>query len=277
MALVFGIMATIMAMGWLRGQSAKQQQVAVKMAPVVVAARDIGAALALTPETLTVQQWPLANRPKGGFGSVGELKDRVAGSSFGVGEPILETKLAPRGVAPGLTALVAPNKRAMTVKVDEAAGVAGFLSPDNRVDVLITVNRGDYGKDPISRIVLQDLRILGIGQRIESKPGEKPQVVPTVTLEVTPEEGERLALAAQEGHLALVLRGQKDKEIAVTSGVTVSRLLGDVGAPGALVGPPTVPGEEGLAAERPALAPPRVSAGHTVEIFRRLKKDTVNF
>ena len=92
------------------------------------------------------------------------------------------------------------------------------MAPDNRVDVLVTIDKGEYNKNPLSRVLLQNLRVLGTGQRIENRPGDKPQVVPTVTLEVSPEEGERLALAAQEGRISLVLRGQEDNKLVAHPG-----------------------------------------------------------
>jgi pilus assembly protein CpaB len=125
-----------------------------------------------------------------------------------------------------MTALVSPGKRAMTVKVDEASGVAGFVIPNNRVDVVVSINRGEFSKDPFARVVLENLRVLGAGQRIiEKQPDGKPQVVPTVTLEVNPVEGERLALASQEGHLSLVLRSQRDETPVTTKGMKTSRLF----------------------------------------------------
>jgi pilus assembly protein CpaB len=152
--------------------------------------------------------------------------------------------------------------RAMTVKVDEASGVAGFLNPDNRVDVVVTVNKGDFDKDPVSKVVLQNLRVLGTGQRIEKRLGEKPQVVPTVTLEVTPEEGERLALATREGMISLVLRNQQDDQVVHTAGVRTSTLLGEVTRPGPVQ-------------EDPGNSPP--STLYSVEVIRRLTKETMTF
>jgi len=155
-----------------------------------------------------------------------EVAGRVVVLPLGAGEPILEPKLAPKGTPPGMTALVSPGKRAMTVKVDEASGVAGFIVPNNRVDVLSSINRGEYSKDPFARVVLENLRVLGTGQKIvEKQPDGKPHVVPTVTLEVNPVEGERLALAAQEGHLSLVLRSQKDEAPVNTKGMKTSLLF----------------------------------------------------
>ncbi len=225
LALVFGAAATFMALGWLKGQSRKQARMDLQMRPVVVAAKDIEPALALAPDQVVVRHWPRDNCPRGSFARVEEVVGRVTAYPFGAGEPILEAKLAPKGVAPGLTALLDPEKRAMTVKVDEASGVAGFVCPDNRVDVVVTLKKGEYQDDPISKVVLQNLRVLGTGQRMEKRPGDKPQVVPTVTLEVTPEEGERLALAAREGSISLVLRNQNDRQIVRTQGVRIASLL----------------------------------------------------
>jgi pilus assembly protein CpaB len=228
MALVFGATATFMALGWMKTQSQRQVQQApqLPMTPVAVAAKDIDAAQAIRVEQLSLIQWPQGTCPKGGFASVEGLAGRVAVMPMSAGEPILEAKLAPQGTPAGMVALVSPGKRAMTVKVDEASGVAGFVIPNNRVDVVGTNSRGDFSTDPIARIVLENVRVLGTGQKIvEKDPDGKPQVVPTVTLEVNPKEGERLALAAQEGHLSLVLRSQKDENPGVTKGIKISKLF----------------------------------------------------
>jgi pilus assembly protein CpaB len=239
LALVFGTTATVMALGWLKGQSQQQaqKQPAIKLRPVVVAAKDIEAAQSLAPEQVVIRHWPQESCPPGSFTRPEEVAGRVAASQFKAGEPILEVKLAPQGAMAGLTALLSPEKRAMTVKVDEASGVAGFLAPGNRVDVVVTIDKGDFNKDPVSKIALQNLKVLGTGQSIERRPGDKPQVVPTVTLEVTPEEGERLALAAREGHVSLALRNHLNQEAVPTSGVKTTHLVaGPAGLKGVLSG-----------------------------------------
>jgi|UniRef100_A0A7C3SI74 pilus assembly protein CpaB len=263
LALVFGALATFMALGWLKGQSRKQAGVNMEMKPIVVAAKDLDPASALGQDQVVVRHWPRENCPKGSFTRVEDVVGRVTAYPFGAGEPILEIKLAPQGVAPGLTALLDSEKRAMTVKVDEASGVAGFLSPDNRVDVVVTMEKGEYQKDPVAKVILQNLRVLGTGQRIEKRPGEKPQVVPTVTLEVTPQEGERLALAAKEGSIALVLRGQKDQEIVHTQGVRIASLLR--GAYPLMT--------DGNHAEEAAKGPAR----RQVEVIKGLQRQAVDF
>jgi pilus assembly protein CpaB len=92
--------------------------------------------------------------------------------------------------------------------------------------VVVIVDKGEYDKDPIAKLLFQNLKVLGTGQKLENRPGDKPQIVPTVTLEVTPEIGERLALAAQEGRISLVLRGRGDQQLVETLGVDASKLFG---------------------------------------------------
>lgn len=266
LALVFGTVATFMAMGWLKSQSQKVvQQKGPEMVPVVVAIKDVPPTVALAGEQLTVRLWPQDTAMAGKFSRPEEVLGRVTAIPLAAGEPVLENKLAPKGVIPGLTALLPPDKRAMTVKVDEASGVAGFLNPDNRVDVLVSVDKGDFNKDPISKVILQNLRVLGTGQRIEKTLGEKPQVVPTVTLEVTPAEGERLALAVREGMISLVLRNQQDDHVIPTLGVRTSTLLG-------------------RAIPNPEVQEPKVNKVasnsaplRTVEVIRRVTKESTNF
>jgi pilus assembly protein CpaB len=256
MALVFGATATFMALGWMKTQSQRQAKPIEKpMAPVVVAAKDIDAANALRVDQLSVAQWPKESCPKGGFVRIDEAAGRVTVLPLGAGEPILEPKLAPKGTPAGMVALVPPGKRAMTVKVDEASGVAGFIIPNNRVDVVVSINRGDFSKDPFARVVLENLRVLGTGQKIiEKQPDGRPQVVPTVTLEVSPEEGERLALAAQEGHISLVLRSQKDETPVTTKGIKTTRLF----------------------KSSPSGALAQDDEGPSVQIIRRQKVENVN-
>jgi pilus assembly protein CpaB len=149
----------------------------------------------------------------------------------------------------------------MTVKVDEASGVAGFLTPGSRVDVVVVVDKGEYSKDPLAKLLFQNLKVLGTGQKLETRPGDKPLIVPTVTLEVSPAQGERLALAAQEGRISLVLRGQGDEELVVTLGVDNSKLFGSPRTPIVPASPVAV-----------AVAP----AARTIEMIRGLDRSPVN-
>ncbi len=253
LSLVLGTMATFMATNWLKGQSQKQVKAPQDLlTSVVVAAKEIGSAVALGGDQLVVRHWPKESVPVGSFATVEDVMGRVTSYPFGPGEPILEVKLAPKGLPPGLTALVPTDKRAMTVRVDEASGVAGFLSPDNRVDVVVALDKGSYKEDPVAKIVLQNIRVMGTGQKIEKTLGDKPQVVPTVTLEVSPEEGEKLALASQEGSIRLILRSQKDQQIVPTSGSNTASLLTGMSKGGEV-------------------------SRTSVEIIRRMRRDPYNF
>jgi pilus assembly protein CpaB len=225
LAIGFATLASYMAMGWLKRQAAvqspKEQSTIVMVAKVAVPPTTL-----LTAEQVKTEVWHQDKAPQGSFNNLEQVVGRVTATSILPGDLIMENKLAPKGAFPGITALLSPNQRAMTVKVDEASGVAGFLTPGNRVDVVVVVDKGAYDKDPIAKLLFQNLKVLGTGQKLENLPGDKPQIVPTVTLEVTPEQGERLALAAQEGRISLVLRGQGDQLLVETLGADASKLFG---------------------------------------------------
>jgi pilus assembly protein CpaB len=261
LAVAFALLASYLALGWLKRQAAAQRPRPAKAALVVVAKTKVGQATALGAAQLKLDTWHQENPPPGAFDTIDQVVGRVTATSLMPGELIMESKLAPKGTAPGITALLGPNKRAMTVKVDEASGVAGFLAPGDWVDVVVIVDKGEYDKDPLAKVLFQNLKVLGTGQKLENRPGDKPQIVPTVTLEVTPEEGERLALAAQEGRISLVLRGQGDQQMVETRGVDASRLFGR---------PAKSPSPVVAAASS---APPR----RTVEVIRGIERQPVNF
>ncbi|MCL4500916.1 MAG: Flp pilus assembly protein CpaB [Deltaproteobacteria bacterium] len=260
LAALSGITASFV---WFMHQGGQPARLEPQTRTVLTAKRDIAPATLLSAEMMATTDWNRGNLPKGAFTSVAEIEGRVTALPMVEGDLLLEKKLAPKGTVPGLTALLSANKRAMTVKVDEASGVAGFVAPENRVDVLVTVDKGDYNKDPLSRVMLQNIRVLGTGQRIETRPGDKPQIVPTVTLEVSPAEGERLALAAQTGRISLVLRRQDDGRVVLTQGASAVSLFG----PAENSSPPV--------AEPNPVAP--APTKRMSEIIRGLQREPVNF
>jgi pilus assembly protein CpaB len=225
LAIGFATLATFMAWGYVKRQAAVAPP-KTKTSQVVVAKSAIDPASRVSEIQLKTEVWHQEKPPEGSFSSMKEVEGRVAGTLIMPGDLILENKLAPKGTVPGITALLSANQRAMTVKVDEASGVAGFLIPGNRVDVVVVVDKGEYNKDPLSKLLFQNLKVLGTGQKLETRPGDKPQIVPTVTLEVAPEQGERLALAAQEGKISLTLRGQGDQQLVETLGADASKVFG---------------------------------------------------
>jgi pilus assembly protein CpaB len=259
-AIASAMLASYMALGWLKRQAAVQPPKA-KTTIVVVAKIALDPTKLLSAEELKTEVWHQEKPPPGSFNNLEQVVGRVTATSIPPGDLITENKLAPKGTTLGITALLSPNQRAMTVKVDEASGVAGFLAPGNRVDVVVVVDKGKYNKDPLAKLIFQNLKVLGTGQKLENSPGDKPQIVPTVTLEVTPDEGERLALAAQEGRISLVVRGQGDQQLVETLGAEASRLFGR-------------PKKASPEAAVPAAAQPN---NRMVEVIRGIEREPTNF
>jgi pilus assembly protein CpaB len=193
---------------------------------VVVAAADITPGTALSGAQIKSIDWPQAVIPPKSISSPREIDGRVAMVPIPQGNPILLSMLAPEGTAAGLSGTLADGKRALTVKVDEVAGVAGFIHPGDHVDVLmdLAIREAD-AQEHFSKTILHDIVVLTAGQTWEQKGDNKPVVVSTVTLELTPEESEVLNLASNEGKIRLALRNRNNKTIAQTPGVTTSFLV----------------------------------------------------
>lgn len=206
----------IFASRWL------EEQGSLATVKVVVAKAEIPAGSPITPELVTLADWPRSSKPVGAYENVAPIKDRVISAAVAAGEPILESKLAAVGSKGGLSAVITPGKRALTVKVNEIVGVAGFTLPGNYVDVM--VNTQDEREKPISKIVLKKILVLAVAQEAERDP-TKPKVVNAVTLELGPQDVEKLDLARSIGSLSLVLRNQLDVDELVTDGARRKDLL----------------------------------------------------
>lgn len=220
LAVLAGLVAMLMAARLMGNQGSKATGIAV-------AAVDVMPGTVLTAEMVKLVDWPSSNLPKGAVGDAKALAGRVVKASLLTGEPLLESRLAPVGSKGGLSALLAPGKRAITVKVNEVVGVSGFAVPGNYVDVLVNTKSGaGNGNDPmISKIVLERMLVLAVAQEVE-RDATKPKVVGAVTLEATPEQAEALDLARNIGSLSLVLRNQSEVETAGTLGATRADVLG---------------------------------------------------
>lgn len=227
-ALIFGLLAAYAVKQFLQQKEAEIQQARGQLEQVVVAAMDIPAGESLSQNRVRTVMWPKASLPPGVIFDPSLAVGRLAVKDLVVGEPVLESKLAPKDVTTGvMTFLIPSGMRAATVGVDQVSGVSGFILPNSHVDVIVTTQ--PPGGVKVSRTVLQNIRVLAIGQILDQKEG-KPVPVPTVTLAVAPGEAEMLALASTEGHLQLVLRKYGDQEEVSTRGVTISRLLSPPGA-----------------------------------------------
>ena len=223
-SIVLGLMATAFAVTWV------SQKGSIAANKVVVAAMDIELGSRLNPQMLTSVDWPSGSVPQGAFADLQSLQDRVVKTSIQRGEAILDAKLAPLGTQGGLSAVIAQGKRAMTVRVNDVVGVAGFALPGNYVDVMVSAQQdraGANGKEneQISKTVLTNVLVLAVAQEA-GRDDTKPKVVNAVTLELTPEDAEKLDLARNIGALSLVLRNQIDKGNNQTAGVRKADLLG---------------------------------------------------
>ena len=229
-ALIFGVLAAVSVSKYLSSAQAftkNLNKVAVAKVAIPIGSKIIA-------EQLMVVQFPKESTPDGAFDSTEKLVGRVAVVNIAAREPITETRLAAEGTAAGLAAIIPEGYRAMTVKVDDAAGISGFIQPGTLVDVVVTIDpEGIARQDPISKIVLQNIKVLASGQNIDKPKDEREATaVKAVTLQVTPEQAEKLALAASEGKLQLVMRSQIDQGDEKTTGVNKRNLLGgDIAKP----------------------------------------------
>jgi pilus assembly protein CpaB len=219
LALLLGLAAVALASRWLlRATPAAPNR-------IIVAASDISLGQRLTPEMLKALDWPADNMPRGALRDSAKLVGRVVRTSVLRDEPLSEAKLAPVGTLGGLSALIAEGKRAITVRVNDVVGVAGFALPGNFVDILVNTQSAASGSEhAISRIVLERILVLAVAQEV-GRDETRPRVVNAVTLEVTPAQAESIDLARSVGTLSLVLRNQVDPLPGVTSGATKNTLL----------------------------------------------------
>ncbi len=224
-AALCGVLAVFLTRSWLHAQM-PGEIAGVQTIPVVVAAVGLPAGVELAARQVDVVDWPKDNLPPGTLNAPHAVNSRVLRRALIEGEPVLESALLPVGSDAGLTPLISENHRAMSVKVDAVVGVAGFIKPGSHVDVLATVRRVDFHKPvPESHIILQDLRVLAIDQTLEKADRGKAEIVSVVTLEVDPNESQKLAYAVANGTLQLALRNPADDASVRTNSVTVRDLV----------------------------------------------------
>jgi pilus assembly protein CpaB len=194
---------------------------------VFIAVADISPGTVISGAAVKAVTWPQAVIPPNSASTMKEVEGRVVKVPIPQGNPILFSMLAPEGTAAGLSGILEDGKRALTVKVDEVTGVAGFIHPGDHVDVLMDLPlKGEGGGEHFSKTILHDILVLTTGQIWEQKGSNKPMVVNTVTLELAPEDGEVLNLASNEGKIRLALRNRNNRTVTQTPGVTTSILVG---------------------------------------------------
>ena len=269
-------------------QEAKKSKAAQSL-PIIVAAGDIPIGTKLDPTQLKSSAIPKSSMQEGSFSDSNQLVGRVVVRHLSPGDTITEQKLMPREGAPMsgvMTYIIPKGHRATTVAVNEVAGVAGFVAPNNRVDVVLTTPIPNNTKgENVSKIVLQNVTVLATGQVTEQKDG-KPVVVPTVTLDLTPDDSEKLILAASKGSLQLLLRNIVDTDAVAGKGATIGKVLGGIDTP-VLVSPPAKPVKKAKTAKAavvsaapapaPVYQPPPPQKKHYMEIIKGRERTTKEF
>jgi pilus assembly protein CpaB len=284
-AVIFGLIAAVSVSRFLSGADSG-------LTRIVVAKTEIPLGEKITADHLASVQLPAEAIPEGAFASPDMAIGRVTSARIAAREPLTASRLAPVGAMAGLSGLIPSGYRAVTVRVDDEAGIAGFLYPGTIVDVLAVIAPGGGNDQSVSKIVLQNIKVLASGSELDQREnGREPESVKTVTLLVTPEQAEALTLSSTEGRLRLALRSTTDQQDAVTAGANKATLLTGGRAlpvPDATKTKPTpLPRtavrkspkpvvatiEKVLPAPAPTPAPPR----NTIEVFEGAKKTAVNF
>lgn len=264
-AVLFAGSASMMIYNYLKSQAGKTFE---GMA-IATAATDIPVGTRLNGQQVRLTTWPKDSLPAGYCADPKALLGRVAVRPLQAGDVVTELKLMPQSGTNNtsiMTYMVPQGHRAVTVAVNEVAGVAGFITPNSRVDVVLTIPQpGAADKDNnISKIILQNVPVLASGQITEQKEG-KPAVLPTVTLDLTPDDAEKLIVGAKKGSLQLLLRNVIDVASVDTKGATISKALGASEHPAAVAIRPTKPKKTVQLHAKAAPPPP---ATFSVEIIK---------
>jgi pilus assembly protein CpaB len=231
LAVLLGLITSFLVFSWLQNEKNRLMAAPIplsKNVQVLVSNGDLSWGTKLMPEMMQLQEFPPGAIPEGHFTSLEAVKDRVLLVDMKRNELLLESKLAPLGMTSGGVAAVTDvNKRAMSVKVDDVIGVAGFIKPADRVDVMVTIEpEGGKQGNTISKMILENVKVLAAGTQMERKgKDEEPKQVQVITVEVDVEEAEKLALASTQGRLRLALRNPLNSERVLTKGANVGTLL----------------------------------------------------
>ena len=247
-----------------------KQTTSMPTKPVVVAATDLDVGAEITRDDIRIVDWPQSSVPQQAITDPKEVIGRGLVLPVIQNEPILAMKLASKDAGAGLPPAIPPGLRAMSVRVNEVIGVAGYVLPGTRVDVLATVNPTGQGGDVTSKVILTNVQVLASGTKIERDGRDnKPMPVNVVTMLVAPEESERLTLAATEGKIQLALRNPLDKSVTNTPGIKPSVLMGGTAAKSAVARTRVASSALKAPSSAPIVAAPE---GASVEIIRGDKR-----
>ena len=280
------LVTTLAIVGYLQGLRRQAAVVTpVKTEAAVFARTNVAERKVVSADTLELRQIPATAIHPRAARRIEDVAGRVAVAPIFADEQVLTNKLAAPGVNVGLSYALPKDKRAMTIAVNEVIGVAGFVFPGDRVDVVATVNSGDLH---LTKVVLQDVEVLAIAQKVEQKPGEEPRVTTSATLALTPEQTEIVAQVDTSGRVRLALRPYGVNEQVQTAGATIDTAFGKKAAPAAAAPQPAGTKAKVAAARtavrpRPAramaaplaAAPTVIPVIYNVELWRATAKSTV--
>ena len=246
------------------------REVEVRSRYQVVAARDLEMGTMITKDDVKLVPWPASSPVEKGFTAVEAVLNRGLIDGVVANEPLTELKLAALEAGAGLPPSITAGMRAVSVRVNEVIGVAGFLLPGNHVDVMVTMKTGTNNADSMTRVVVSDVEVLTAGTRYEKEKARDGQPIQTsvVTLLVTPNDAEKIALAGSEGSIMLTLRNPMDRTPTQTTGVRTAALLGQPAAP------PVVKASQGrrVAVVPPPPPPAPAPKPYSVETIRAAKR-----
>lgn len=230
MAATSGVLAGYLALGFLQSQGRPLVASEPPENRLALAARDLPVGSVIREDDIRVVNWASSELPEGFVSSTADLVGRGVTTPLRANEPVLVSKLARREAGGGMPILIPEGMRALSVRVDDVIGVAGFVTPGTRVDVLVTVGRGSGDDDSVTRVILQNVQALAADQSVQTDADGEPRTVSVVTLLVTPEQGERLVLASNQGRIQLALRNTLDLDDITTSGIRIAQLIAGTGA-----------------------------------------------
>ena len=270
--LVAVVLASLASLGVYRAvQRIPTREVEIATAHAVVAARPLTMGTLLTKDDVKIVGWPARTPVAGGFTSVDQVTNRGVMTALAENEPLTDGKLAPAGSGGGLPPSIPPGMRAISVKVNEVIGVAGFVAPGTNVDVVVTIRAGSEGS--MSRVVVSNVQVVTVGTRSDQqnpKDSQRPAASSVVTLMVTPDDAERIALASAEGQIILTLRNPLDTLPTTTEGTRMASLMGKTAPP-----PPVVRKAAASAHVQAPPPPPPVEPAkrlYEVEAIRAAKR-----
>ncbi len=246
------------------------RQVEVASSYIVVASRALPLGTAITKDDVRLAAWPSRNPVPGSFASVDQVVNRGLIAEVNENEPITESRLAPVQAGAGIAPVIPTGMRAISVKVNEVIGVAGFVVPGTHVDVVVSVRGTGTNNDMMSRVVVTNVQVLTAGTRYdqqEAKEG-KPIQSTVVTLLVLPQDAERIALASNEGNITLALRNPLDQQPTVTNGIRTASMMGQ---PNPEPTPKVVKGRRVVVVQKP-VPPPEPPKPYVVEAIRAAKR-----